>query len=85
VRIVARSLVVVLVVIAAMAQQQTTGSPNAQSAGDKAVGKSVKSVGAVDVLSDTMGVDFGPYLVRVQESIRQNRFVSFRRQRERQK
>jgi TonB family protein len=72
VRIIASSLVAVLVVIAAVAQQQTTGSANTQSAGDKTVGKSIKSVGAVDVLSDTMGVDFGPYLVRAQESIRQN-------------
>jgi len=32
----------------------------------------VKAVGEMDVLSDTMGVDFGPYLARVLHSVREN-------------
>jgi TonB family protein len=35
-------------------------------------GKQGKAVGELDVLSDTMGVDFGPYLSRVLQSVRQN-------------
>jgi len=31
-----------------------------------------KATGALDVLSDTMGVDFGPYLARVLHDVRQN-------------
>lgn len=31
-----------------------------------------KAVGELDVLSDTMGVDFGPYLSRVLQNVRQN-------------
>ena len=31
-----------------------------------------KAVGELDVLSDTMGVDFGPYLSRVLHDVRQN-------------
>ena len=31
-----------------------------------------KTVGQLDVLSDTMGVDFGPYLARVVQNVRAN-------------
>jgi TonB family protein len=37
----------------------------------------VESIGPLDVLSDTMGVDFGPYLARVLHDVRENwyRFI----------
>jgi len=43
--------------------------------GDYGLGQgrqAVKAVGQLDVLSDTMGVDFGPYLQRVVQNVRQN-------------
>jgi len=35
-------------------------------------GKQGRALGALDVLSDTMGVDFGPYLARVLHDVKQN-------------
>jgi len=35
-------------------------------------GKQGRAMGALDVLSDTMGVDFGPYLARVLHDVKQN-------------
>jgi TonB family protein len=35
-------------------------------------GQASKALGQLDVLSDTMGVDFGPYLSRVLHDVRQN-------------
>jgi len=35
-------------------------------------GKQGRAVGALDVLSDTMGVDFGPYLARVLHDVKMN-------------
>ncbi len=42
--------------------------------GDFGLGQGTRgrAVGALDVLSDTMGVDFGPYLQRVLHDVRQN-------------
>jgi len=43
--------------------------------GDYGLGQgrqATKAVGELDVLSDTMGVDFGPYLSRVLQNVRQN-------------
>jgi TonB family protein len=43
--------------------------------GDYGLGQgrqATKAVGELDVLSDTMGVDFGPYLQRVLQNVRQN-------------
>jgi TonB family protein len=43
--------------------------------GDYGLGQgrqATKAVGQLDVLSDTMGVDFGPYLSRVVQNVRQN-------------
>ena len=43
--------------------------------GDYGLGQgrqATKAVGELDVLSDTMGVDFGPYLNRVLQNVRQN-------------
>lgn len=43
--------------------------------GDYGLGQgrqAAKAVGQLDVLSDTMGVDFGPYLSRVVQNVRQN-------------
>ena len=34
--------------------------------------QATKAVGELDVLSDTMGVDFGPYLARVLQNVREN-------------
>jgi len=35
-------------------------------------GQSAKAMGQLDILSDTMGVDFGPYLARVLHDVKQN-------------
>lgn len=43
--------------------------------GDYGLGQGAKAAGAIgplDVLSDTMGVDFGPYLSRVLQNVREN-------------
>jgi TonB family protein len=39
-------------------------------------GKPTASMGSLDVLSDTMGVDFGPYLARILHDIKQNWIVA---------
>ena len=35
-------------------------------------------MGPLEVLTDTMGVDFGPYLQRVLHDVRMNWYTSFR-------
>jgi TonB family protein len=49
--------------------QQTTGGGDPFGLGNGAHGR---QVGGLEVLSDTMGVDFGPYLQRVLHDVKQN-------------
>jgi len=51
------------------------GTYDGGDGGDYGLGQgkqAAKAVGALDVLSDTMGVDFGPYLARVLHDVRLN-------------
>ena len=51
------------------------GNSGGDSTGDYGLGQgreATKAVGNLDVLSDTMGVDFGPYLQRVLHDVKQN-------------
>lgn len=58
---------------AAIANRGGYGGDN----GDYGVGpgQSSQALGQLDVLSDTMGVDFGPYLARVLHDVRQNWYM----------
>ena len=60
---------------AARAAAANRGGYGGDSEGDYGLGQGrepAKAVGNLDVLSDTMGVDFGPYLSRVLHDVRQN-------------
>ena len=59
---------------AAAAVAAGRGAPNGGDGGDFGadLGGGARAQGALEVLSDTMGVDFGPYLKRVVENVRQN-------------
>ena len=61
---------------AALANRGSVGySGDGGQGGDYGLGQgrqATKAVGELDVLSDTMGVDFGPYLSRVLHDVRQN-------------
>jgi TonB family protein len=59
---------------AAAAVAAGRGAPNSGDGGDFGadLGGGARAQGALEVLSDTMGVDFGPYLKRVVENVRQN-------------
>jgi TonB family protein len=59
---------------AAAAVAAGRGSPNAGEGGDFGadLGQGARAQGQLEVLSDTMGVDFGPYLSRVVQNVRQN-------------
>ena len=84
-RISACSHAVIFLTVFGIAQQPPMNITNLHSATKQVSGKSdddgsregKKPVGSIDVLSDTMGVDFGPYLVRVQDDVRENwyRFI----------
>jgi len=50
----------------------TTGSPAPTSAATNPCASNTKQIGQAEILSDTMGVDFGPYLTRVSKTVRQN-------------
>jgi len=60
----------------AQAARATAASPGGYggSDGDFGLGQGVRgrNLGALDVLSDTMGVDFSPYLARVLHDVKQN-------------
>jgi TonB family protein len=70
----ASSLAVIFMAVFGIAQQQATVTTS--QSGDEyglAQGRQgVTGVGPIDVLSDTMGVDFGPYLARVLHDVREN-------------
>jgi TonB family protein len=60
---------------AARAALANRGAGYGGEGGDYGLGQgrqSTKAIGELDVLSDTMGVDFGPYLSRVLHDVRQN-------------
>jgi TonB family protein len=60
---------------AARAAAANRGGYGGDSGGDYGLGQgreAAKAVGNLDVLSDTMGVDFGPYLSRVLHDVKQN-------------
>ena len=60
---------------AARAAIANRGAGYGGDGGDYGLGQgrqAAKQVGALDVLSDTMGVDFGPYLQRVLHDVREN-------------
>jgi TonB family protein len=59
---------------AARAAAATRGGGQQGSSGDFGLGSGAKGrqMGNLDVLSDTMGVDFGPYLKRVLQDVKQN-------------
>jgi TonB family protein len=60
---------------AALANRGAGGGGYGGDSGDYGLGqgrRASKAVGELDVLSDTMGVDFGPYLQRVLHDVRQN-------------
>jgi TonB family protein len=59
---------------AARAAAATRGGGQQGSGGDFGLGRGAKGrqMGNLDVLSDTMGVDFGPYLQRVLHDVKQN-------------
>jgi TonB family protein len=83
-RISTYSHVVTFVDVLGVAQQPPTTITNLQSATKQVSGKSddhgsgegKQAVGSLDVLSDTMGVDFGPYLARVLDVVRENWYRS---------
>jgi TonB family protein len=78
-RIPACSLAVIFVAVLGIAQQQPTVTTNSHSSnsGLAEEKRPVESIGPLDVLSDTMGVDFGAYLSRVVHEVRENwyRFI----------
>jgi TonB family protein len=60
---------------AALANRGAGGGGYGGDGGDYGLGqgrRASQAVGELDVLSDTMGVDFGPYLQRVLHDVRQN-------------
>jgi TonB family protein len=59
---------------AAAAVAAGRGAPNSGDGGNFGadLGGGAKAQGALEVLSDTMGVDFGPYLSRVVQDVRRN-------------
>jgi TonB family protein len=60
---------------AARAAAANRGGYGGDSGGDYGLGQgreAAKAIGNLDVLSDTMGVDFGPYLQRVLHDVKQN-------------
>ena len=60
---------------AALANRGAGGGGYGGDGGDYGLGqgrKATKAVGELDVLSDTMGVDFGPYLSRVLHDVKEN-------------
>ena len=60
---------------AARAAAANRGGYGGDTGGDYGLGQgreAAKAVGNLDVLSDTMGVDFGPYLSRVLHDVKQN-------------
>ena len=56
------------------AARRAQGGGGGGDAGDFGLGTGAhgRSVGALDILSDTQGVDFGPYLQRILQDVRQN-------------
>jgi TonB family protein len=76
-RISACSLAVIFVAVFGMAQPQPTGTNSHSSDYGLGQGRQGEAIGPLDVLSDTMGVDFGPYLARVLHDVRENwyRFI----------
>src|SRR5438309_8424403 len=71
-RISACSLAVIFVAVFGMAQPQPTGTNSHSSDYGLGQGRQGEAIGPLDVLSDTMGVDFGPYLSRVLHDVREN-------------
>ena len=65
------------VAVFGMAQPQPTGTNSHSSDYGLGQGRQGEAIGPMEVLSDTMGVDFGPYLARVQHDARENwyRFI----------
>lgn len=60
---------------AARAAAASRGGYGGDTGGDYGLGQgreAAKAIGNLDVLSDTMGVDFGPYLQRVLHDVKQN-------------
>jgi TonB family protein len=59
---------------AARAAAASRGGPQQGSGGDFGLGTGAhgRQVGNLEILSDTMGVDFGPYLQRVLHDVREN-------------
>jgi TonB family protein len=63
---------------AARAALQNRGSGYGGEGGDYGLGQGqngAKTLGQMEVLSDTMGVDFGPYLQRVLHDVKQNWYL----------
>jgi TonB family protein len=64
---------ILLAIVGAAQQPGKTGddrAPSSDTAGKS--GPSVRTMGNLEVLSDTKGVDFGPYLSKVLQTVRKN-------------
>jgi TonB family protein len=71
--IVASSLLLTVSIVGQTPQNGDGRAPAGNTTGQPA--GSVKSLGNLEVLSDTQGVDFGPYLSKVLEAVRKNWYV----------